>query len=292
MDYDNLELIRAFENSPHESGFILVHVAMVAHSGALVSAVLDVLEAAHIKSRVQFDLGLDRLLIVMQKINLVMETMWNRSSAASYNSFRAYIMGTKNQPMFPRGVIYEGVSDTPQFHRGESGANDSIIPTCDNLLQLTGNMPDNPLTEILMDFRKYRPIGHNEWLKFVDSQARALNVAGFAQSEANSAVRYLSAIDQVREFRDRHWRFTKEYILKFSDHPVATGGSPIITWLPNQLGAVLEAMVKLSSSIKTDLLEPELKENYNRLCECASAQDRVLKREVAELTSKYPKNYQ
>jgi indoleamine 2,3-dioxygenase len=27
--------------------------------------------------------------------------------------------------------------------------------------------------------------------------------------------------------------------LKFSKHPVATGGSPIITWLPNQLSSVM-----------------------------------------------------
>jgi len=36
--------------------------------------------------------------------------------------------------MFPNGLIYEGVSDTPFFLRGVSGANDSIIPTLDNLL--------------------------------------------------------------------------------------------------------------------------------------------------------------
>ena len=97
-----------------------------------------------------------------------------------------------------RGVIYEGCyGDKPQFYRGESGANDTIIPTCDNLLQLTGMMPNNPLTEILMDFRKYRPVAHNEWLNFVDSQARGLKIAEFAQADANSAVRYLSAIDQV-----------------------------------------------------------------------------------------------
>lgn len=66
-------------------------------------------------------------------------------------------MGTKNQPMFPKGVVYEGVSEEPTFYRGESGANDSIIPTCDNLLELTSHMPENPLTEILKDFRTYRP---------------------------------------------------------------------------------------------------------------------------------------
>lgn len=292
MDFDNLELIRGFENSPHESGFILVHVAMVAHSGRLVSSVLDIFEASRKQSRSEFDAGLDKLVSVMQDINKVMETMWNRSSAAAYNSFRAYIMGTKNQPMFPRGVIYEGVSDEPQFYRGESGANDTIIPTCDNLLQITRQMPKNPLTEILMDFRKYRPVRHNEWLGFVDTQARANNIAEFAQAEAHSAVRYLSAVDQVREFRDRHWRFTKEYILKYSDHPVATGGSPIITWLPNQLGTVLETMVKVSNAIKTSALNPEFKNLYDQLAERSVIQDRVLKREMAELKAKYPKDHQ
>jgi len=33
--------------------------------------------------------------------------------------------------------------------------------------------------------------------------------------------------------------------LKKTNHPVATGGSPIVTWLPNQLQAVMEAMVEL-----------------------------------------------
>ncbi|KAK1234969.1 hypothetical protein PQX77_001816, partial [Marasmius sp. AFHP31] len=50
------------------------------------------------------------------------------------------------------------------------------------------------------------------------------------------------ALDQVRDFRWRHWCFTREYILKYTMHPTATGGSPIVTWLPNQLQAVLEQM--------------------------------------------------
>jgi indoleamine 2,3-dioxygenase len=33
ITYDNLRLIRSFEGSAAEKGFILVHVAMVAHSG-------------------------------------------------------------------------------------------------------------------------------------------------------------------------------------------------------------------------------------------------------------------
>lgn len=42
--------------------------------------------------------------------------------------------------------------------------------------------------------------------------------------------------------RSPKWCFTREYILKKSKHPTATGGSPIVTWLPNQLTAVIDAM--------------------------------------------------
>lgn len=93
----------------------------------------------------------------MGNINTVMETMWHYSKSSDYMKFRTFIMGTKAQPMFPNGVLYEGVSTEPTYFRGESGANDSIIPTCDNLLEITAKMPVNPLTDILKDFRTYRP---------------------------------------------------------------------------------------------------------------------------------------
>lgn len=51
----------------------------------------------------------------------------------SYNTFRAFLMGTKNQPMFPKGVVYEGFENQKFESRPESGDNQSIIATLDNL---------------------------------------------------------------------------------------------------------------------------------------------------------------
>jgi indoleamine 2,3-dioxygenase len=127
-------------------------------------------------------------------------------------------MGTKDQPMFPNGVHYERRDPKtnevtrlgPYQFRGESGANDSIIPTCDNLLQLTDTMPNNPLTEILRDFRTYRPVQHNTWLTFVHENAKLLGVKDFAMADNESTFLYLTILDEVRDFRNRHWNFTKE----------------------------------------------------------------------------------
>jgi hypothetical protein len=106
-------------------------------------------------------------------------------------------------------------------------SNVAQIPLCDNLLQI--QMPSTPLTEILQDFRQYRPGNHREFLEAVRGSAEASGVKDFALSNPVSAALYLQALNEVRDFRWRHWCFTREYILKRTTHPTATGGSPIVT---------------------------------------------------------------
>lgn len=246
---ENMKLIRAFEGSTDEAGFILVHVAMVSHTSKLVAAAEDCLRCQNGQELVD---PLGEYYKQLCLINTEMETMWKYSHRDGYNQFRTFIMGIKDQPMFPEGVVYEGVVDeesgevSPKyFFRGESGANDSIIPLSDNILQLTAEMPDNPLTMILRDFRTYRPPPQNAFLKYVEQRSKLIDLRSLALSNPKASQYYLGCLDKVREFRSRHWNFTKEYILRQSKHPVATGGSPIVTWLPNQLRAVLLTIVSI-----------------------------------------------
>jgi len=288
LEYANTRLIRTFDGSPAEAGFILVHVTMVRHSGQLVRHAQEVLEACEAGDRHGFRQALDALHGVSLTINREMETMWRRSSSDGYNQFRTFIMGTKNQPMFPEGVVYEGVSPEPTQYRGESGANDSIIPTLDNLFEVTAHLPSNPLTDILKDFRSYRPGNHNEWLAYVETEAGRLGVRNFALGDAASTVLYLANLDMVREFRMRHWNFTKEYIMRFSKHPVATGGSPITTWLPNQLSSVMDIINDVASKVDPATIPTkELQERFSRIVTVSEAQNRVLKREVEDLKKVY-----
>lgn len=288
LDYPNLRLIRTFDGSDAEHGFILVHVAMVRYSGDLVRYAQQVLDGCKSKNRKEFDAALNGLLNTSIAINQTMESMWTRSSSAGYNEFRSFIMGTKNQPMFPNGVVYEGVSEEGTQYRGESGANDSMIPTLDNLLQVTENMPPNPLTAILNDFRAYRPGNHNDWLRYVDQTAKECGVMKYAMENADSSVFYLANLDMVREFRMRHWNFTKEYIIKYSKHAVGTGGSPISTWLPNQLSTVMTLITDLGNKVdKTQITSQATKDMFDRIMTVAEAQNRILKREVEKLKVEY-----
>lgn len=270
LEYDNLRLIRAFEHgldpSSSEAGFVLVHIDMVKNSGPLVAGTVKCLEVGSklssplgtAEERTTFNEGLAEVLGAMTKINAVMETMWGKSRPAEYTSFRTFIFGITSQSMFPDGVVYEGLNDDkPMSFRGESGANDSMVPLMDNLLSVP--MPNTPLTEILKDFRKYRPSNHKDFLLHVKQVSESNDLRGFALAlkekpttdEEKDLVResrslWLQILDQVRDFRWRHWCFAREYILKRTSHPTATGGSPIVTWLPNQLEAVLAEMVNIN----------------------------------------------
>ncbi|KAI0134485.1 hypothetical protein BJ170DRAFT_574583 [Xylariales sp. AK1849] len=262
LEYSNLRLIRAFEHgldpSSSEAGFVLTHVAMVSHSGPLISGVMACLNSlSHppsqplphpfFRDRTPFNAGLSLILTALGRVNTVMETMWSVSKPRSYTSFRTFIFGITSQSMFPHGVVYEGVGDDdsqPRQFRGESGANDSMIPLMDNFCQIC--MPDTPLTEILKDFRGYRPGDHRAFLEWVGAESIRRGVREFALGLTDHSRRlYLQILNQVRDFRWRHWCFAREYILRQTTHPTATGGSPIVTWLPNQLQAVLEDMVEV-----------------------------------------------
>lgn len=269
LDYSNLRLIRAFEHgldpSSSEAGFVLVHVDMVKNSGPLVSGTMDCLDSLSpsgphatdpVPQREAFNKGLRTVLETMKKVNATMETMWGKSKPSSYTSFRTFIFGITSQSMFPNGVVYEGVNDNkPMSFRGESGANDSMIPLMDNLLCLP--LPDTPLTEILRDFREYRPSNHRAFLQMVKERALEVDTRGFVLADADGASGeeraalaesrrlWLQVLNEVRDFRWRHWCFAREYIIKKTSHPTATGGSPIVTWLPNQLEAVLDEMTAI-----------------------------------------------
>lgn len=243
--YSNLRLVRGFENGLNpkssEAGFILTHIHMVQETGPLIDGVVSMLKAVETSDITAAKVGLQTMLTAMERIEAAMENMWSHSLPKDYISYRTFIFGITNQSMFPNGVVYEGENDNkPLFFRGESGANDSIIPLLDHLCEIP--MPKNPLTDILVDFRNYRPKPHRTFLAYVMSRAAELGVRDFCVKDLHLAQLYLKLLDHVRSFRWRHWLFAREYIIKRTSHPTATGGSPIVTWLPNQLMAVMELM--------------------------------------------------
>jgi indoleamine 2,3-dioxygenase len=72
----------------------------------------------------------------------------------------------------------------------------------------------------------------------------------------------LKIVDEVYLFRNGHWQFVQKYIMSNTKYAFATGGTPITSWLINQIEAVLEyervIIEYLNNNYKNDLLENEL----------------------------------
>lgn len=181
------------------------------------------------------------------------------------------------------------------------------------------------MTETLRDFRTYRPSAQRTYLEFLESRSITLGLTNFVKQGLSSGTTvgvesmalYALMVDQNREFRERHWRFTKEYIIKRSDYPIATGGSPIVSlsflffsthfcskrgidikndvhdqlsYLPQNLTAVLdllnESCDSLSTSSVTSLLSPDLARKIEIVRERALIQRRLLVKDINDLKSK------
>ena len=109
--------------------------------------------------------------LTMESINIRRRSMWIASKHERYNDFRIFIMGIKgNDGIFGDGLVYTGFFDNkPQKFRGQTGAQDSIIPMIDIFSGIVDYYPENELTTYLMDLRSYRPICIQEF--FVDLRA-------------------------------------------------------------------------------------------------------------------------
>jgi len=237
LHWQNLDMACKFTGTSDEIGFIMVHVYINEMSPNLVGSVLDY-------GRNKDTTSLQICGRVMQEMNRRRRDMWTASRHERYNDFRIFIMGIKgNDNIFGQGLIYENCFDNlPQQYRGQTGAQDSIIPMIDIFSGIVDFYPDNKLTEYLLDLRTYRPKCIQNF--FVDLRSHYKEQPLFKQlTDAKcyeGLVYLLKIVDEVYLFRNGHWQFVQKYIMSNTKYAFATGGTPITTWLINQIEAVLE----------------------------------------------------
>ena len=250
-EWENLAMAAKFSGMDDERGFIMLHVDINQHSPELVGSILDYLKADEEKS---VNLSLSKCLSAMKKINERRQVMWQASRWKHYNDFRVFIMGIKgNDEIFGDGVIYEGVSDKPVQYRGQTGAQDNIIPTADIFTGVIGYYPTNDLTKYLLDLRSYRPKCIQNFLSDIKDEMgdnRLFNNLKESENEEGFCL-LLQILDEIYYFRNGHWQFVQKYIMANTKYAKATGGTPIISWIPNQITAVLNYMSDVVDLIPT-----------------------------------------
>ena len=253
FEWNNLAMAAKFSGMDDERGFIMLHVDINQYSPDLVKAVFSI--AKEDIATYELTNALTLMADSLNKMNTRRKLMWEASRWKHYNDFRVFIMGIKgNQDIFPNGLLYEGVWDKPKAYRGQTGAQDNIIPTADIASGAIHYYADNQLTHYLMDLRKYRPKCVQAFFvelaqlmqknPLVDRLVKAQNFKGMQE--------LMRVYEEIYAFRNGHWQFVQKYIMQNTAYPKATGGTPITSWIPNQIKAVLKAMHVLAIHLNHD----------------------------------------
>ncbi len=256
LNWENITMCNRFSGQPDEVGFIMLHVDINRFSANLVGTVIQTLQQLQSNDTTVAPL-LEMNWQTMKQMNLRRKEMWKASRWQHYNDFRIFIMGVKgNEALFGEGVTYEGVWDEPKAFRGQTGAQDDIIPMQDIFSGVIFYYPENELTKYLLDLRLYRPTCIQSFFIDLEQSMKEIHPKGLmgklAENKDVTGLCYLLGIlEEIYHFRNGHWQFVQKYIMANTKYATATGGTPITSWIPNQIMSVINQMEDVIKTLHT-----------------------------------------
>ena len=254
LNWENITMCNKFSGQADEVGFIMLHVDINRYSADLVGSVMQTLQALD-NGEKNVALFLEKNWETMKQMNIRRKEMWKASRWQRYNDFRIFIMGVKgNTDLFGDGVTYEGVWEEPKAFRGQTGAQDDIIPMQDIFSGVIFYYPENELTKYLLDLRLYRPKCVQHFFSDLQSSMKAVHPKGLMgklleNKDAKSLCFLLGILEEIYHFRNGHWQFVQKYIMANTKYAIATGGTPITSWIPNQILSVIHQMEDVAAAI-------------------------------------------
>ena len=128
---------------------------------------------------------------------------------------------------------------------------------------IINHYPKNELTTYLQDLRSYRPKCIQKFLEdlknYFSIKENTIIKLLIKQKNYSGIKILLGILEEVYLFRNGHWQFVQKYIMKNTAYPRATGGTPIISWIPNQIKAVFLSMEYCFNKLPNYFIKADMK---------------------------------
>ena len=226
VSLDNVALINNFLGGVDEDWFVTIHVCIEDAAGDAIDAAYKLSRLNESNNVDDFNANLKKILMSLKNVNNIFSKMPEKCDPyIYYHRVRPYIFGTKDNPDLKKGLIYENqFNNKPQFYRGETGAQSSIIPFLDGALGIY-HSNDN-LRHYLNEMRDYMPPKHRKMIEDVEKRSKAKDL--ISQSKKLMNV-YNNCLEEIRKFRAMHLEYAATYIHKQAQvhNTFGTGGSTI-----------------------------------------------------------------
>ena len=240
VNLDNVALNYNFLGGIDEDWFVTIHVCIEHAANKAIQSAFNIAlntETSDCDGKVLLD-ELTSIKEAMLEVNHIFRKMPEKCDPyIYYHRVRPYIFGWKNNPALPDGLVYESCFDEkPQFFRGETGAQSSIVPTLDALLNVVHERDE--LREYLDEMKSYMPPSHRELIKFIEDTSKVKE-----QVSSNKMLMelYDDCCQEISIFRSQHLRYAADYIHNQSTKSTlfgsggskvrGTGGTPFMKYL-------------------------------------------------------------
>ena len=240
VNLDNVALNYNFLGGIDEDWFVTIHVCIEHAANKAIQSAFKIAAAFEAKQCNQEYLNTELTYIKesMLEVNHIFRKMPEKCDPyIYYHRVRPYIFGWKNNPALPDGLIYESCfNEEPQLFRGETGAQSSIVPTLDALLNVVHEKDE--LREYLDEMKSYMPPSHRDLIKYVEDHSK---VKQEVADNKELMKLYDDCCQEISIFRSQHLRYAADYIQNQSTKSTlfgsggskvrGTGGTPFMKYL-------------------------------------------------------------
>ncbi len=235
LELNNIAITQNFLGGIDEDWFILIHVEIERRAAPIFVAGLALKQHTEYYWAEKSEECLRIICATIKDINKTLARMTEKCDPYIYfNRVRPFIHGFRHYP-----VVYEDVKEfkgEPQKFLGETGAQSSIIPFLDGLLNIEHEK--NMLTNYLDEMRNYMPRHHARLIEVAES-APSVRQGVLRDSQYRGTLKnaYNECVQELYEFRRKHLEYAGAYIhrqhqtnAKNSIH-TGTGGTPFMEYL-------------------------------------------------------------
>jgi len=226
ISLQNVGLLTNFLGGVDEDWFVTIHVCIENAASKAVNAASNLSYLNKDNSIDDYLVNLKDIVASLKDVNKIFSRMPEKCDPyIYYHRVRPFIFGTKDNPDLKKGLIYEGqFNNKPQFFRGETGAQSSIMPFLDGALGIYHTK--DHLRHYLNEMRDYMPPEHRRMIEDVEDRS---NAKKYIQQSKRLVNEYNKCLEEIRRFRALHLEFAATYIHQQSQikNPFGRGGSTI-----------------------------------------------------------------
>lgn len=249
VNVGNITTLNTFGHGWDEDWFYLVTVEIEAKAAPGVVAATEMVNMLAAKTEMSQEQLVTEINNRLKTLGQVMTDMHESLLSMTkqcdphvfYKRLRPYLAGWKNNPNFPQGVVYEGVSSDPMYFHGGSAAQSAVLHAFDEALGVKHK------SQFLAEMRKYMPRDHRALVEQFEQHSSLVRTFVLEHGNDESVALFNNCIELNDKFRTEHVKIVARYIVAQSRNPqqeLGTGGTTPMPFLKGVRDEVKPNLIK------------------------------------------------